>query len=82
MAKIRAIKSMITSEPSNFQPVEIAEGQTSTPNVQDKGVVLALANEQAASWSKKRLRRNQTEQHLVDKDSTKHPSADLGEQTD
>ena len=48
MAKIRAIKSMITGEASDSQPPKAAGGTSSTPAVQEEGVVLALASEQAA----------------------------------
>ncbi|GMP26804.1 hypothetical protein CsSME_00003091 [Camellia sinensis var. sinensis] len=73
---------MITGESSDSQPPETAGGQSSTPAVQKKGAVLALASEQATGRSKKRPRKDQAEQHLVDEDSTEHPSTDLGEQTD
>ncbi|GMP69617.1 hypothetical protein CsSME_00028812 [Camellia sinensis var. sinensis] len=82
MAKIRAIKSMITGEPSDSQPPEAAEGTSFMPAVQDKGVVLALASEQVAGRSKKRPRRNPAEQHLANEESTEHASADLGNQTE
>ncbi|GMP53147.1 hypothetical protein CsSME_00018703 [Camellia sinensis var. sinensis] len=78
MTKIRAIKSMITGELSDLQPAEIAGGQSSIPVMQDKGVVLALASKQAASRSKKRPRRNETKQHLVDEDFVELSSTDLG----
>ncbi|GMP72865.1 hypothetical protein CsSME_00030758 [Camellia sinensis var. sinensis] len=70
MAKIRAIKSMITGEASESQPLEASRGTTSTLVAPEKGVVLALASEQAAGWSKKRERKDMAEQHLADEDST------------
>ncbi|GMQ01044.1 hypothetical protein CsSME_00047838 [Camellia sinensis var. sinensis] len=81
MAKIWAIESMITGEPSDSQPSKIAREQSFTPAVQEKGAVLALANEQAAGRSKKWPRKDQVEQHFVDEDSTEHLTTDLGEQT-
>lgn len=78
MAKIWAIKSMITGEPSDSQLPEAAGGTSSTPAVQDKGAVLALTNEQAAGQSMKRSRRGQSKQHLVDEDSIENPFVDLG----
>ncbi|GMP47677.1 hypothetical protein CsSME_00015316 [Camellia sinensis var. sinensis] len=79
MAKIQAIKSMITGESSDSQPPEATRGTFSMPAVQEKGAVLALASEQVAGRSKKRSRRNPAEQHLADEDSTEHASADLGD---
>ncbi|GMQ10457.1 hypothetical protein CsSME_00053451 [Camellia sinensis var. sinensis] len=82
MAKIRAIKSMITSEASDSQPLEASVGTSFIPVVQEEGAVMALASEQATGRSKKRPRKNQTEQHLADEDSTEHASIDLGDQTE
>ncbi|GMQ02459.1 hypothetical protein CsSME_00048675 [Camellia sinensis var. sinensis] len=82
MAKIRAIKSMITGEPSGSQPLEASGGTSSTPVRQKKGAVLALASEQPTGRSKKRPRKDQTELHLVDEDSTEHASTELGDQTE
>ncbi|GMP63595.1 hypothetical protein CsSME_00025226 [Camellia sinensis var. sinensis] len=70
MAKIRAIKSMITGEVSDFQPPEASGGTSSTP------VVLCWL------WPANKLPANQTDQHLADKDSTEHASTDLGDQTE
>ncbi|GMP85321.1 hypothetical protein CsSME_00038526 [Camellia sinensis var. sinensis] len=78
MAKIRAIKYMITGEPRNSQLDEMIGGQISRPAVQE-GPVLALASEAAAGRSKKRPRNEQTEQHLVNKDSAKLSSTEHGE---
>ncbi|GMP57813.1 hypothetical protein CsSME_00021732 [Camellia sinensis var. sinensis] len=82
MAKIRAIKSMITGEASDSQPPEAAGETSSTPAAQGEGAVLALASEQAVGRSKKRLRKDKAEQHLTDEDSTEHASTDLGDQTE
>ncbi|GMP49329.1 hypothetical protein CsSME_00016351 [Camellia sinensis var. sinensis] len=82
MAKIQAIKSMITGEASDSQPSEASGGTSSTPAVQEEGAVLALVSKQAAGWLKKRPRKNQAEQHLADEDSTEHASTDLGDQTE
>ncbi|GMP22291.1 hypothetical protein CsSME_00000373 [Camellia sinensis var. sinensis] len=68
MAKIRVIKSMITGEVSDSQPSEATGGTSSMLVVQEEGAVLALASEQATGRSKKRLRKNLTEQHLADED--------------
>ncbi|XP_028057312.1 uncharacterized protein LOC114261275 [Camellia sinensis] len=82
MAKIRAIKSMITGKASDSQPPEAAGGTSSTPAAQGEGAVLALASEQAVGRSKKRSRKDKAEQNLADKDSTVHASTDLGDQTE
>ncbi|GMP72781.1 hypothetical protein CsSME_00030697 [Camellia sinensis var. sinensis] len=81
MAKIRAIKSMITGEASESQPPEASGGTSSMPVAPEKGAVLALASEQATGQSKKRQRKDMTGQHLADEDSTEQASTDLGDQT-
>ncbi|GMP83763.1 hypothetical protein CsSME_00037559 [Camellia sinensis var. sinensis] len=82
MEKIRAIKSMITGEPSDSQPPGASRGTSSTPAGQKEGAMLVLANEQPAGQSKKRPRKDLAGQHLVDEDSTKPASTDLGDQTE
>ncbi|GMP39076.1 hypothetical protein CsSME_00010054 [Camellia sinensis var. sinensis] len=82
MAKIRAIKSLITGEESESQPLEATGGTSSTPAEQKEGSALALASEQPAGRSKKRPRKDQIGQHLIDEDSTEHVSTELGDQTE
>ncbi|GMP25228.1 hypothetical protein CsSME_00002193 [Camellia sinensis var. sinensis] len=62
MAKIWAIKSMITGEPGDSQPPEVSGGTSSTPAEQREGAVLALASEHPIGRSKKRPRKDQTGQ--------------------
>lgn len=82
MAKIRAIKSMIIREETETQQPK-ATGRTSSALAgQTEGAVLALASEQPIGRSKKRPRKEQTGQHLVDEDSTEHASTELGDQTE
>ncbi|GMQ07593.1 hypothetical protein CsSME_00051727 [Camellia sinensis var. sinensis] len=82
MAKIRAIKSMITGELGDSQPPEVSGGTSSTPAEQKEGAVLALGSEHPTGRSKKRPRKDQTGQQLVDENSTEHASAELGDQTE
>ncbi|GMP40086.1 hypothetical protein CsSME_00010663 [Camellia sinensis var. sinensis] len=82
MAKIRAIKSMITGEQNDSQPPEATGGTSSNPAMQAKETVLALASDQGATRFKKRSRKDSAEQHLADEDSAEHASVDLGDQTE
>ncbi|GMP51934.1 hypothetical protein CsSME_00017965 [Camellia sinensis var. sinensis] len=82
MAKIRAIKSMITGEEGESQPPEVTGGTSSTPAGQTKGAVLALASEQPAGRSKKMKRKEMTGQNLVDEDSTEVASTETGDRTE
>ncbi|GMP93199.1 hypothetical protein CsSME_00043141 [Camellia sinensis var. sinensis] len=82
MAKIRAIKSMITGEEGESQIPEATGGTSSTPAGQPEGAVLALASEQPAGLSKKWQRKEQIGPHLADEDSTDHVSTELGDQTE
>ncbi|GMP84860.1 hypothetical protein CsSME_00038223 [Camellia sinensis var. sinensis] len=79
MAKIRAIKSMITGEVGESQKPEETGGTSSTPAGQQEGAVLALASEQPAGRSKKRPRKEQTGPRLADEDSTDRVSTELGD---
>ncbi|GMP46655.1 hypothetical protein CsSME_00014717 [Camellia sinensis var. sinensis] len=81
MAKICAIKLMITGEPSDSQHAETPGGQTSMPAVHE-GPVLALASEHVSGRSKKRPRWTSTKQRWADEDSTEQPFADQGDQTE
>ncbi|XP_028053165.1 uncharacterized protein LOC114257583 [Camellia sinensis] len=82
MAKIKAIKSMITGEEGESQKPEATGGTSSTPAGQQEGAVLALASEQPAGRSKKWPRKEQTGPRLADKDSTDRVSIELGDQTE
>ncbi|GMP82669.1 hypothetical protein CsSME_00036875 [Camellia sinensis var. sinensis] len=82
MAKIKAIKSLITGEEDESQKLEAVMGTSSTPAVQQEGAVLALASEQPAGRSKKRPRNEQTGPCLADEDSTDRVSTELGNQTE
>ncbi|GMP35149.1 hypothetical protein CsSME_00007720 [Camellia sinensis var. sinensis] len=82
MAKIRAIKLMITGEKGESQPPEATGGTSSTPAGQTEGAVLALASEQPAGRSKKRTRKEMTGQNLVDEDSTEVASTEQGDRTE
>ncbi|XP_028108415.1 uncharacterized protein LOC114307223 [Camellia sinensis] len=82
MAKIRAIKSMITGEEGESQEPEVTGGTSFTPTGQQEGTVLALVSKQPAGRSKKRLRKEQTGPRLADEDSTDHVSTELGDQTE
>lgn len=57
-------------------------GQSSQQVAQQPGPVLALANEQGVSWSKKKPKRALAEQYLVDESLAELPSADQGDQTE
>ncbi|XP_028096449.1 uncharacterized protein LOC114296358 [Camellia sinensis] len=82
MAKIRAIKSIITGEEGESQPPEATEGTSSAPAGQKKSAVLALASEQPAGRSKKRPRKDPAGQSLADEDSTELAATKLGDQTE
>ncbi|GMP50132.1 hypothetical protein CsSME_00016871 [Camellia sinensis var. sinensis] len=82
MAKIKAIKSLITGEEDEPQNVEAIGGTSSAPPVQGDGAVLALASEQPAGRSKKRPRNEKIGPRLADEDSTDHISTELGDQTE
>lgn len=76
MEKIRAIKSMITGEEGESQPLEATGGTSSTPTGQTE-VVLALASEQPVGRPKKRSMKEKSRQNLIDEAST-----ELGDQTE
>ncbi|GMP88145.1 hypothetical protein CsSME_00040227 [Camellia sinensis var. sinensis] len=82
MAKIRAIKSLITGEEDEPQNQEATGGTSSIPAVQGDGVVPALASEQPAGRSKKRPRNEKIGPCLADEDSTDHIPTELGDQTE